>query len=198
MAKMKRVVAIVLAAGEGRRMGGPKALLRIEGETCLARCVRGLRRPRVERVVAVLGCDASRVRREGGALETAEVVVNERWRDGMLGSVHAGLEAASEADAVLLHPVDSPFVEAATVDAVLDALEAGARIAVPSHGRRRGHPAGFAREAFPALAAAPPERGARAVLEDHPQWVVHVDAGPSCLADLDRPEDLAKWGSLSG
>jgi CTP:molybdopterin cytidylyltransferase MocA len=194
---MTKVVAIVLAAGEGRRMGGPKALLRIEGETCLARCVRGLRRPRVERVVAVLGCDASRVRREAGAMEAAEVVVNDRWRDGMLGSVHVGLESASEADAVLLHPVDSPFLEAATVDAVLDALEAGARVAVPSHGHRRGHPAGFARAVIPALLSARPERGARAVLEDHPEWVVHVDAGPSCLADLDHPEDLARWRSQS-
>jgi molybdenum cofactor cytidylyltransferase len=73
---------------------------------------------------------------------------------------------------------------------VLASLAAGARIAVPSHAGRRGHPAGFARAAWPALRAAALDGGARGVLAEHPDWVSHVPAGPDCLVDLDTKEAL--------
>src|SRR5512136_1638841 len=106
-----RVLAIVLAAGEGRRMGGPKALLRLGETTFLARACRLLARPGVASVVAVLGAEAERVRAEGGLPADVAVVVNEGWRDGMLSSVWRGLDAAEAggAEAVLLHPVDHPL-----------------------------------------------------------------------------------------
>ena len=189
-----RVLAIVLAAGEGRRMGGPKALLRLDETTFLARVCRLLARPGLSSVIAVLGAEAERVRAEAGLPGDVKVVVNKRWPEGMLTSVWAGLDAADSAgaDAALLHPVDNPFVEPATIDAVLAALAGGAEIAVPSHAGHRGHPAGFARATFSALRAAPIDRGARAVLARDPARVVHVPAGADCLVDLDRPEDLVR------
>lgn len=191
---LMRVVAIVLAAGEGRRMGGPKALLPLGDTTFLAHACRLFARPGVASVVAVLGAEAERVRVEAGLPPEATLVVNERWREGMLSSVWRGLDAAEAlaGDAVLVHPVDNPFVEPATIDAVIAALAGGAEIAVPSHGGRRGHPAGFARAAFSALRAAPAGQGARAVLARDPRRVVHVPAGEDCLADLDDPRDLAE------
>jgi hypothetical protein len=104
---------------------------------------------------------------------------------------------ALDVDAVLLHPVDNPLVAAASVGAVLEALGGGARIAVPSHAGRRGHPAGFARAAWPALQAAPLEGGARSLLAEHPDWVVHVPAGPDCLADIDTKEEEAAFRDAS-
>lgn len=190
-----QVAAIVLAAGEGRRMGGPKALLRIGGETFLAHCARGLARPGVSLVLAVLGHQAGRVAAEAGLPAGASTVVNPGYREGMLSSILCGLEAAERlgADAVLLHPVDHPLLAAETVDHVLRALQAGAAIAVPSHDGRRGHPGGFARSTWAALRAAPPEQGARGVLAAHPDWVVHVPGNPGCLAGIDRPADFERW-----
>jgi CTP:molybdopterin cytidylyltransferase MocA len=187
-----RVVAIVLAAGEGRRMGGPKALLPVGEGTFLSHACRLLARPGVASVVAVLGAEAERVRALAGIPPGPTVVVNERWREGMLTSVWAGLEAAEGlgAEAVLLHPVDNPFVEPATIDAVLAALAGSAEIAVPSHGGRRGHPSAFARRVWPALRAAPLAGGARTVLASEAHLVVHVPCGPDCLVDVDTPGDL--------
>jgi CTP:molybdopterin cytidylyltransferase MocA len=187
-----RVVAIVLAAGEGRRMGGPKALVPIGQETFLGHACRLFARPGIASVVAVLGAEAERVRARAGIPAETTVVVNERWREGMLTSVWVGLDAAEAlgAEALLVHPVDNPLVAPATIDAVLAALETGAPIAVPAHGGRRGHPAGFARPSWPALRAAPLDGGARAVLAARPERVVHVPAGRDCLVDLDTPDDL--------
>jgi nicotine blue oxidoreductase len=189
-----RVVAVLLAAGEGRRVGGPKALLRLGGATFLEACLRALDRPGVAARVVVAGHEASRVEAAVPAGPGVTVVRNEGYRAGMLSSVLRGLDAAEalEADALLLHPVDHPRVEPETVDRVLAALAAGARIAVPSHGGRRGHPGGFARQTWPALRAAPVDQGARAVLRAHPDWIVHVPGGPGCVAGVNTPEDLER------
>ena len=205
-----RIVAILLAAGEGRRLGGPKALLRIAGippgaagsgglaslisTTFLARCASVLARPGVSSVVAVLGHEAARVAADGHISLTMSTIVNDGYREGMLTSVWRGLDAAEEggAEAILLHPVDHPLLAAETVDRVVAALEEGATIAVPSYAGRRGHPAGFARRAWPALRSAAADRGARGVLADHPDWVVHVPGDPGCRAGIDTPEDYRR------
>ncbi len=189
-----RVVAIVLAAGEGRRIGGPKALLRLGEVSFLAHACALVARPGVASVVAVLGAQAERVRAEAGLPAGVTVVVNERWRDGMLSSVRRGLDAAEAegADAVLLHPVDHPLVRPATVDEVVQALAASAAIAVPSWDGRRGHPGGFQREVFAELRAAPPDRGARAVLTADPGRVVHVPGDRGCVAGVDTPADYER------
>jgi len=191
-----RVWAIVLAAGRGERMGGPKAVLTLRGESFLALVARALARPRVEGVLAVLGHEADRVAREAAVPPGVRTVVNARYAEGMLSSILAGLDAAEAAgaEAVLVHPVDHPLVEMATVDRILDALERGALVAVATHGGRRGHPAGFARAAWADLRAAAAEEGARAVLAHHPEWVVHVEGGPGAVAGVNTPEDLRRLG----
>src|ERR1043165_6064670 len=189
-----RIHALILDAGRGVRAGGPKALLTLDGESFLARAARLLRRPGVERVTAVLGHEADRVRREAALPPDVGVTVNARYADGMLTSILAGLDRAEAAgaDALLVPPVDPPLVEAATVDAVMAALVQGATIAVPSHGGRRGHPAGFARRAWAAIRKASPEEGARGVLARHPEWIEHVAAGEECLVGVNTAEDYER------
>ena len=188
-------MAVVLAAGEGRRMGGAKALLRFGDRTFLAHTSGLFLRPGIASVVAVLGHEAERVTTEGHVPPTVTIAINPRYREGMLSSILCGLEAAEQmgAEAVLLHPVDHPLVDPVTIDRVVAALEAGAAIAVPSHQGRRGHPGGFAKACWPALRAASPDRGARAVLADHPDWVVHVAGDPGFAIGIDTPEDYARW-----
>jgi nicotine blue oxidoreductase len=188
-----RIAAILLAAGAGQRMGGPKALADVGGRSFLEAAAARFERGDLTSPIVVLGAEAARVAACVPLPAGSRVVVNDRYQDGMLTSVWAGLDAAEACavDAVLLHPVDNPLVAEATVSAVIKALAAGAVIAAPSHAGRRGHPAGFARAAWPALRAAPPAAGARAVLAAHPDWVVHVPAGADCLVDLDTPGALA-------
>jgi CTP:molybdopterin cytidylyltransferase MocA len=186
-----RIAAVLLAAGEGRRMGGPKALLRLEGEAFLAHAARLLARPGVETVIAVLGCEAETVRREVALPPGTITLVHDGWRAGMLSSFLCGLDEAERrgAEAVLLHHVDHPATATGTVDRVVAALQAGATIAAPSFEGRRGRPTGFARAAWPALRACSPEQGARQVLREQPEWVAHVEGDRECVAGVNTPEE---------
>ncbi|TMQ62456.1 MAG: hypothetical protein E6K78_11720 [Candidatus Eisenbacteria bacterium] len=140
-------VGVVLAAGASRRMGRPKPLVQIAGQTFLVRSVRRLWGA-CDAVVVVLGSAAHEVQRSiereferivassrvsrdlksrhrARRLE-ARFLVHARWRRGMLSSVQAGLSAALElrAHAILVMPVDQPSVRPATVGAVAGAMEA--------------------------------------------------------------------------
>lgn len=195
-----RIAAILLAAGEGRRIGGPKALLRIGGETFLARCARVLS-PSVERLIVVLGHEAERVGAFAGVPPDALCVTNTAYReDGMLSSILRGLDAAEAigADACLVHPVDHPLVAEETVARVAASLRGGAVIAVPSVGGRRGHPGGFARPVWPLLRSAPPDRGARALLQDHADRICHVAGDLGCTSGIDTPADFERLVGARG
>jgi len=193
-----RVVAIVLAAGEGRRIGGPKALLRLGEETFLERAFRLFSREDVADVVGVVGAEAERVIGQTRGSVRSRLVVNDRWREGMLTSVWAGLGAARDidADAVLLHPVDHPVVAPPTIGRVVAALGKGAFAAVPSWDGHRGHPGGFGPEAREALLRASLERGAREVLAANAERVIHVPGDPGCRQGVNTQADyqvVLRW-----
>src|SRR5687768_6650803 len=89
-----RVAAIVLAAGEGRRMGGPKALVAFGGRTMLEATAAIFERRDVAARIVVLGAEAGRVAAAIRLPAETTVVVNDRHAEGMLTSVWAGLDAA--------------------------------------------------------------------------------------------------------
>ena len=184
------IAAIVLAAGRSERMGRPKALLPI-GETNFAGAiVRSARAGGVDVVRLVVGHEAKRIR-DGVNLSDGEVVENERYADGMLSSVRAGIRALPPScEAFLLWPVDHPWVTGGTVAAILRARAAGrGRIVVPTHRSRRGHPVLFDASLAAELLDAPDEVGARAVVHARAGEVVEVEVGdPGVIADIDTPE----------
>ncbi|MBN2272044.1 MAG: nucleotidyltransferase family protein [Sedimentisphaerales bacterium] len=167
--------AIVSAAGESKRMGKPKALLRFGDRTFLEQIVAILRSSRADRITVVLGAQADAI---AGAVDLldADVVVNRGYRSGQLSSVVAGLEhVPQQAEAILLCLVDHPFITSEIVDRIVDEFRrTKAPIVVPTFNGRRGHPTLFGRSMFEALISAPVDKGARHVLHSNENEVLEV------------------------
>ncbi len=176
---------LILAAGESRRMGFPKALLPYRGETFLDTLI-ALFAMRCESVIVVLGAGADRIRRE--TARPATFVVNPDYSRGMTTSLQCGLRAVpAAAEGVLLTLVDHPAVAAATIDALLAAPRPLVR--VPRLGGKRGHPIWFSRHLIPEFLALPENGAARDVVHAHTAETEFLDLDdPGVLADIDDPE----------
>jgi molybdenum cofactor cytidylyltransferase len=180
--------AIVLAAGSSSRMGRPKALLEAgpRGSTFTDAILTTLGAAGVSAVRVVV---APGFERPGSSY-----VVNPEPRNGMLSSIHCGLNAfQGSLDAVLVWPVDHPLVVRDTVVAMIAAFRTGnPPVVVPTYQGRRGHPVLFAARVVPELLAADPSSGARAVVHAHDDRLELAVADRGVVADIDTPEDYAR------
>ena len=192
-------VGIVLAAGAGRRMGGPKAILEFQGMPLVARAVRTAFAGGCGRVIAVLGAGAAQAKAaaEGAG---AQIAVNQRWSEGMGTSLHTGLSTAAaavpQATAALVLLVDQPHITPQAVAAVLSAQhdpQDATVLASAAYDGRRGHPVLFGRSHWDALLPTlTGDVGARDYLRAHRDELILVPC--DSLADphdLDVPGDLA-------
>jgi CTP:molybdopterin cytidylyltransferase MocA len=185
-------VGLVLAAGEGRRMGGPKALLRDEsGTPWVVRTVRVIQQGGVDDVVVVVGAAADEVRAALLA-EDVRVVVADHWAEGMGASLRAGLRelvGLDDVTAALVCVVDTPGLSAAVVRRVA-ALAGPDILARATYDGTPGHPVLLGAGHFGALVdAAGGDVGARDYLSSHePRTVECGDLADG--TDVDAPEDL--------
>jgi CTP:molybdopterin cytidylyltransferase MocA len=197
------VAGLLLAAGAGRRMGGPKALLRdARGVPYLDRSAGLLLEAGCASVTVVLGAagdDAARLLDEAGWTGDPQVhlVHAADWADGMGASLRAGLAGLRErggSDAALVCLVDLPDVDASVVRRVLGAGRGlgdrrGALVRA-TYGGRPGHPVLLGRDHWAGvLETARGDRGAREYLAAHPP--APCECGDLATGrDVDRPEDL--------
>jgi CTP:molybdopterin cytidylyltransferase MocA len=188
-----KVIGLVLAAGAGRRFGGPKALATLDGELLVDRVARMLTAGGCDEVVVVLGASAEEVLIHRKLLGVSPVIA-QRWEDGQGASLRAGLDAvaATEADAVIVALVDQPWVGVEAVRRLREAGEAGAQAAVATYDGQPRNPVLLARSTWEAVAAsAVGDIGARAWLRANPEQVVAVACdGTGDPRDIDVPGDL--------
>ncbi|MBI2930297.1 MAG: nucleotidyltransferase family protein [Planctomycetes bacterium] len=195
------ITPLILAAGESTRMGRPKALLEFGGRTALDLVLRACRE--LGDPIVVVGAHADAIR----ARVPVDAVVNPAYARGQTSSLKVGLRnLPAGTEAFLLYPVDFPLVTAAQVGRLAGAWARRgpkARIIIPSHDGRRGHPVvfdAFLREEFLRLADEAP---ARAVVRAHAEEIAYVTFDePDVLMDMDTPEDYARclkrWREIHG
>jgi len=185
---------LILAAGESRRMGTPKALLRYRGESFLDTLI-GLFAARCAPVIVVVGAAAPEIRR--GTTRTATFVENERWQSGQTSSMQCGLRAVPpDAAGVLFTLVDHPAVAMETIDALLEASVAGTgrktaerpALCVPRYQGRNGHPIWFSRGLIAEFLALAESGAARDVVRAHANETEFVDVDDAgVVTDIDDP-----------
>jgi CTP:molybdopterin cytidylyltransferase MocA len=185
-----------LAAGSGRRLGGPKALLRCGGDLLVERAVRTLREAGCDPVVVVLGAAADQVTAEAD-LSGAAVVVNRAWGTGLGSSVRAGLAKVgeSEAEAAVVIPVDMPGITIEAVRRVADLPHQEALVCGTYEGRR-SHPVLLGRAHWPGVTTlANADVGLRPYLLARASQVTEIACdGIAWADDVDTAEDAARVG----
>jgi CTP:molybdopterin cytidylyltransferase MocA len=192
---MKPLAAAILAAGESRRMGRPKALVSFEGRTFAEHLLAATGHSRIGLVRVVLGSNAETI---GGELKLSPdtIVVNENWRQGQLSSIQSAIRSLppGATAGVVLCPVDHPLITLRLVSQLIAEFDTGkAQIVLPTHNGRRGHPVIFHTSLYDELLTASPDVGARQVVWAHPDQVAEVpteEAG--VILNLNDEETLKK------
>jgi molybdenum cofactor cytidylyltransferase len=218
------ICAIVLAAGESRRMGAQKLLLPFDGRTVIGRIAGEILRSPVARTFVVVGAGGARVAtavederlsRKGGQAQrkrapcessrgspqgSLSFVTNPDPAGDMLSSVRCGLRALPpDCEAVLVALGDQPSLTAELVARIVHASRASGRgIIVPVYGGKRGHPLLFSARYFQEVLARYDDLGLRGLLHAHPEDVFELAAdSASVLSDMDYPQDyLRELGRL--
>jgi molybdenum cofactor cytidylyltransferase len=197
---MQPLAALVLAAGASRRMGSPKALLRLQGRPFVRWVVDALEAAGAAPIVVVTRPELAAP--IGDAIDgRALLAINPAAEEGMESTVHAGLTALPpDIAGVAVALVDQPQVSAATIRALHVAFRAHpGRIVLPRGKRgRRGHPVFFPAALIPELRKRH-EQGLREVVWGEGDRVVEIEIDdPGCFANVNTPEDLASLQAGEG
>ena len=182
------VAGILLAAGDGSRLGQPKATVELAGSTLAERGVELLRDGGTDPVIVVTGAVPVE-------LPGVVSVHNPDWPTGMGSSLATGLRAvAGGAAAAVIALADQPLVGAEAVRRLIAAHANGATVAVAAYGGKPRNPVLIDRVHWSAvIELATGDAGARHFLRAHPELVTLVECGDTgSPADIDTPEDLAQ------
>jgi molybdenum cofactor cytidylyltransferase len=197
-----RVAALVLAAGQSRRMGRTNKLLaEVDGVPMVARVARAVTESKAEPVVVVLGHEGDQVR-ECLAGTEATFVDNPGFEEGLSTSLTAGLAALPDnIDGVVICLGDMPRVRPGEIDRLISAfaLEEGRAICVPTHRGKRGNPVLWARRFFTEMAELRGDVGARHLIGEYAELVAEVEmADDGVLVDVDTPDALTRLAKAGG
>jgi molybdenum cofactor cytidylyltransferase len=188
------IAGLILAAGRSARMGRPKQLLPIGDRPLLQHVVDVACSADLADVVVVLGHAAEEVAAGLSLPPQARVVMNPEHGAGQSTSLSRGLESLGrEVEAAVILLGDQPAVRRDAVRAVVEAYrQTGGPIVQASYRGVSGHPVLFHRRVWSTLHAVQGDMGARAVLRDHPDWVVPVEIDEPPPADVDSWKDYRR------
>jgi molybdenum cofactor cytidylyltransferase len=186
--------AIILAAGESRRMGEPKLLLPFGQKTIIETVVDHVIQSKADRGLVVIGHNEEKIRKKIRDLPIT-IVVNPAYRQGMLSSVQRGFASLPEdARAALIVLGDQPSIPPSVIDRIVDAKDKTEKgIVIPIHKGRRGHPILIAMKYREEVMRLDPETGLRGLVHDHADDVLEVEVyNPAILKDIDTAEDYTR------
>lgn len=205
-----RIGAVLLAAGEGRRMGGvAKPLIRLQGVPLISRQLVALSGAGVDEVVIVTGHAREAVEAQVQRFPVT-LAHNEAYRDGQQGSVRVGLAALSGPfDAVLVALADQPMIGADDLTELISAFKKrpAGHVVVPSvsaagavQGQgRRGNPIVLDATAQLEILSGEAQLSCRRFIESHPELVhVHETTNTRFITDLDTLDDVEQLARRTG
>jgi len=189
---------LILAAGESKRIGSPKALLKIDSETFLHHITCVLHDAGIENIIVVAGAHYEEIRKNAEGLT---VVFNAQYALGQFSSLQSGLrEIPAQTDSVIVWPVDLPLVRTDTITALIKTAGSNP-ITVPVHHGKKGHPVIYSAETITKILSMEPIHTGKELFEYFKDRIAFTNVeDPAVLIDIDTPEDYErriKRGDLS-
>ncbi len=191
---MPGICAIILAAGESKRMGSPKMLLDFGGYTMIETVIRNVRASSVDDIIVVLGAYRDEIQKIVDKTGTKSCY-NDRYKDGMLSSVQCGFRNIPEGTiAVMVFQGDQPFITSGVSDAVISEFKkAGKGIIMPVYNGKRGHPLLISRKYFDEVGKLDHQRGLRSLSDIFSEDVEEVSVKEAgILRDFDTFDQYKK------
>lgn len=192
----KRVTAVLLAAGEAKRMGTAKQLLPWGKGTILSSTIENVKRSQVDDLLLVTGHRADEVAMIAQQLDVPTVHNPEYAEGEMLSSLKTAVRHLNPTpDAILVMLADQPMVEAETINAILTSFfEGQADLIAPTHNGKRGNPVLMGQRYFDELLALSHGDAPRTLLKKHADKLMLLPVQSDViLRDVDTPEAYKRW-----
>jgi molybdenum cofactor cytidylyltransferase len=194
------ISAILLAAGESRRMGDFKQLLPFQGKTFVECCVDNLLAAGLDDIIVVTGHRHAEIE-QALASRQIKLAFNGDYRAGMSSSIQCGVRALDEkTSAILIALADQPQIHSSLISKIIAAHQAERPlIIVPVYDNRRGHPIILDARLRHEILAIDPRQGLRQLVQAHTDQTLYLQmASDSILLDFDYPQDYQRFLGQEG
>ena len=191
---MGEIRSIILAAGESKRMGFPKMLLKFNGKTMIEKVLENVAESDSDSILVVLGASME-VLIDLVRKYDVKYCYNSNYMDGMLSSVQCGFKnLPSDTAATLVFQGDQPFITPSVINMVIDAYKtSGKGIVIPVYKGKRGHPLLLDKKYSDRIYSLDPAEGLRSIIYLNSSDVLEVETGePGILRDFDTYDDYKK------
>lgn len=191
---MSEIWAVILAAGESKRMGTPKMLLPFNGSTMIRNVIQNVSESDISKIMVVLGAHKEKISMEIEKLPV-RTCFNDDFRQGMLTSVKCGVRnLPSGFDAVLVFQGDQPLIRPATINKIINSYTSSNKsLAIPVYKNRRGHPLLVDKKYTIDIEKISPDKGLNTLAEQYSHDVLEVETDdPGILRDFDTYEEYLK------
>jgi molybdenum cofactor cytidylyltransferase len=188
---MAEIWAIILAAGESKRMGSPKMLLPFKGFTMIENVIANVSGSKVDKIMVVLGADRESIV-ELIRTKAVNYCSNENYKDGMLSSVVCGFRNIPiDHSAVLVFQGDQPLITPKAINSVIEVyISSGKGIVIPAYEGKRGHPILIGRKYSNEIQKLSPVEGLRSLALKYPNDVQEVNTDVAgILRDFDTYDE---------
>jgi len=187
-----RVAILILAAGEGSRMGSVKQLLAVGNTNLLGTVLQNSLKSNTSGVYCVLGAHADKIRKNIQEFDV-KVIMNDHWKEGLSSSIATGVsyiqENEPQIDAVLIVLGDQPLVNLDYINQIISSYQKNSKFITASiYNGNFGVPAIFPRKWFDRLLSLTGDKGAKLLLNDERENIISI-ASENQLKDIDTPED---------
>jgi molybdenum cofactor cytidylyltransferase len=191
---MGKIRSIILAAGESKRMGFPKMLLKFNGKTMIEKVLDNVAESDSDSILVVLGAGRENLIALVRKYDV-KYCYNKNYRDGMLSSVQCGFKnLPSDTVATLVFQGDQPFITPAVINMVINAFKmSGKGIIIPVYEGKRGHPLLLDKKYSDQIDELDPGKGLRSITYLNAGDVLEVETDePGILRDFDTYDDYKK------